>query len=330
MKRYWSLGDLPLGGPRRVVAIGTFDGVHLGHQEVISQAREQADKRGRSLMVVTFDPNPVSVLRPDLSPAVITPVEFKSALIGALSADELLVIPFTRAFARIRAERFVEMLAAAPLGADAIVVGQNFRFGHGGAGTVDTLRRVGRACGLEVTSPEIVNAAGDKPVSSTRIRRLIASGEMGETATLLSRPHSLEGSVVEGAQRGRGLGFPTANVDIARDAALPERGVYAGRVATQGGQWAAAINVGFAPTFEGDAELGQRPRVEAFLLDYDGPELYDARARVIFLERLRDEQRFDSPEQLVAQIQNDVQRSREIAATADAGAPDPSARVAEQ
>ncbi|MDH3725172.1 MAG: adenylyltransferase/cytidyltransferase family protein, partial [Thermoleophilia bacterium] len=238
MKRYWSLGDLPLGGPRRVVAIGTFDGVHLGHREVIAQARDRADRRGRSLMVVTFEPNPVSVLRPGLSPAVITPVEFKAALIGALDVDELLVIPFTRAFARIRAERFVEMLASAPIGADAIVVGQNFRFGHGGAGTVDTLNRVGRACGLEVTSPGIVTAGGDKPVSSTRIRRLIVAGDVREAAVLLARPHSIEGPVVEGAHRGRGMGFPTANVDIPRTAALPARGVYAGLVTTRGGQWA--------------------------------------------------------------------------------------------
>jgi riboflavin kinase/FMN adenylyltransferase len=311
-----------------VVAIGTFDGVHLGHQEVVAQGREIADRRGRSLMVVTFEPNPVSVLRPNLSPAVITPVELKAALIGALDVDELLVIPFTRAFARIRAERFVEMLAAAPIGADAIVVGQNFRFGHGGEGTVETLMRVGRSCGLEVISPAIVTAAGDKPVSSTRIRRLIAAGEVAEAAVLLSRPYGVEGPVVEGAQRGRGLGFPTANVEVPTSAALPARGVYAGRVATRGGQWGAAINVGFAPTFQGAAHVGERPRLEAFLLDYDGPELYQARARVVFLERLRDERRFDGAEQLVAQIEDDVRRSREIASAAAEGTTNPSARVA--
>ena len=318
MKRYWSLGDLPVGERRRVVAIGTFDGVHLGHQGIIAEARGRARERSRDLMVVTFEPNPIAVLRPELSPAVITPIELKAALIGALDVDELLVIPFTRAFARIRAERFVEMLAAAPIGADAVVVGQNFRFGHGGAGTVDTLRRVGRARGLEVVVPDTVTAGGDKPVSSTRIRRLIAAGQVAEAATLLSRPHGIEGPVVEGARRGREMGFPTANVSIGPEAALPSRGVYAGRVATRGGSWTAAINVGFAPTFEEGVHVGERPRVEAFLLDYDGPELYDERARVVFLDRLRDERRFESGAALAAQIAEDVARTRDIASGAGA------------
>jgi len=313
MRTYWSLGDLPLGGPRRVVAIGTFDGVHLGHQEVIAQARARSKERGVPLMVVTFEPNPVAVLRPELSPAVLTPVELKSALIGGLDVDELLVIPFTRAFARVKAERFVEMLASAPIGADTVVVGRNFRFGHGGAGTVDTLQRVGRGLRLEIIVPDMVTAAGDKPVSSTRIRRLVAAGNVKDAAVLLSRPHNIEGPVVDGEKRGREMGVPTANIEIPRRAALPSRGVYAGFVATSAGRWSAAINVGFAPTFHQGPSLG-RPRVEAFLLDYEGEPFYGVVARVIFLERLRDERRFDDAEELVAQIGRDVAETRRIVA----------------
>ena len=316
MRKYWSLGDLPLGGPRRVVAIGTFDGVHLGHQEVIARARRRANERGTPLMVVTFEPNPVAVLRPELSPAVLTPVELKSALIGSLDADELLVIPFTKAFARIKAERFVEMLASAPIGADTVVVGRNFRFGHGGAGTIETLEGLGRGVRLETIVPETVTAPGDKPVSSTRIRRLIAAGNVRDAAMLLSRPHNIEGPVVDGAKRGREMGVPTANVDVPSSAALPARGVYAGTVATADGQWPAAINVGFAPTFH-DGPSRARPRVEAFLLDYSGDPLYGVVARVVFLERLRDERRFDDPAQLVAQISTDVSEARRI--TAESG-----------
>lgn len=313
MRTYWSLGDLPLGGPRRVVAIGTFDGVHLGHQEVIAQARERARQRDLPLMVVTFEPNPVAVLRPELSPAVLTPVEMKSALIGALNVDELLVIPFTRAFARIRAERFVEMLRAAPIGADTVVVGRNFRFGFEGAGTIETFEKVGRAGGLETIVPEIVTSSGDKPVSSTRIRRLIAGGNVREAAALLTRPHNVEGPVVDGAKRGRQMGVPTANIDVPTSAATPARGVYAGLVATAAGRWPAAINVGFAPTFAEGPSVG-RPKVEAYLLDYEGDAFYGVVARVVFLDRLRDEQRFDDPAELVAQIGRDVSETRRIVA----------------
>jgi riboflavin kinase / FMN adenylyltransferase len=319
VRRYQSLGDLPLGAPRRVVAIGTFDGVHLGHQAVIRRAIEIAAERRVAAMTLTFEPQPIAVLRPELTPAILTPVGLKGRLIEALGVDELLVVPFTRAFARIRAERFAEMLASAPVSAEAVVVGENFRFGHGGAGTVEMLRQFGRSRDVRVESPPIVTSPDGKPISSTRIRRLVATGQVAEVIPLLARPHSVEGVVVPGDQRGRALGIPTANLDVPADVALPSRGVYAGRALLDSGSGAAAINIGVAPTFTA-SEARATLRVEAFLLDHDGSDLYGRSMRIEFLERLRDERRFESPEALVAQVTRDIERTRELAAAEGARA----------
>jgi riboflavin kinase / FMN adenylyltransferase len=318
---YRSFGDLPLGGPRRAVAIGTFDGVHVGHQAIISRAIELGRDRGLPAMVVTFEPNPTSVLRPELRTTVLTPVNFKAQLIERLGADELLVVPFTRAFARIRAERFAEMLVSAPLGADALVVGDNFRFGYGGAGTVDMLRHFGRGHGMALETPALVTSADGKPISSTRVRRLVATGHVAQVTPLLGRPHTVEGVVMPGDGRGRGMGLATANVEPPPDAAVPARGIYAGRVTRAAGRSAAAISVGTSPTFT----AGQpRPpvRIEAHLLDHDGTDLYGETVRVEFIERLRDEVRYDSVEALMEQVRDDIARTRSIVAyAADGGAP---------
>lgn len=311
MKTYRSLGELPLGGRRRAVAIGTFDGVHLGHREIIGSAMRIAQERDIASMAITFHPHPIAVLRPDLKTTTLTPIDLKCELIASLGVDELLVVPFTRAFARIRADRFVDMLASPPIAAEVVVVGDNFRFGHGGTGTTQMMRQYGRARGLEVLAPALVTSSDGKPVSSTRVRRLVAEGRVHEVAELLARPHVVEGVVVHGEQRGRAMGMPTANVEPPVDAAVPGRGVYAGRASVAGGTWAAAINVGYAPTFQEGPER-HPSRIEAFLLDYDGPDLYDQPIRVGFLERLRDERRFDSPRELVAQVMQDVERTREV------------------
>ncbi len=313
MRRYNSLGDLPLGGPRRVVAIGTFDGVHIGHQEVIGRAIELAAERGLGSMALTFEPQPIAVLRPELKPAVLTHIGFKRQLIERLGVDELLVVPFTRAFARIRAERFAEMLVGAPVGADAVVVGENFRFGHGGAGTVEMLAQFGRSRALRVESPETVTSGDGKPVSSTRIRRLVATGQVAAVIPLLGRMHSIEGVVVAGEGRGRGMGIPTANLEIPADSALPSRGVYAGRAVMAGGRSAAAINIGVAPTFT-SSDARSTLRLEAFLLDHDGGDIYGQTMRIDFIERLRDEKRFASVDELMAQVHQDIGRTRDLAA----------------
>jgi len=314
VKTYRSMGELPLGGGRRAVAIGTFDGVHIGHRAVIGRAVELGRERGISSMAITFEPHPIAVLRPELRPTVLTGLRLKSALIAETGVDELLILPFTRAFSRIRADRFVDMLGSPPVGAEVVVVGANFRFGHGGLGTAEGMRAYGRGRGLTVEVPELVGTPDGKPASSTRVRRLIAEGRIAEVTTLLGRPHQLEGIVVHGDQRGRALGLPTANLEPGEHAAVPGRGVYACRARIAGRTCPSAVNVGFAPTFR---ESGDRPplRVEAFLLDWDGPEdLYGLELRLEFLARLRDERRFDRPEALVAQIHEDIARTREIAA----------------
>jgi len=313
VRRYNSLGDLPLGGPRRVVAIGTFDGVHIGHQAVIGRAIELAEERGLGSMALTFEPQPIAVLRPELRPAVLTHIGFKTQLIERLGVDELLVVPFTRAFSRIRAERFAEMLVAPPVGADAVVVGENFRFGHQGSGTVEMLAQFGRSRALVVESPRMVTSPDDKPVSSTRIRRLVATGQVAAVIPLLGRMHSVEGVVVAGDGRGRTIGLPTANLEIPADSALPSRGVYAGRAVLAGGRSAAAVNIGVAPTFT-SSDVRSTLRLEAFLLDHDGSDIYGQTMRIDFIERLRDEKRFASAEDLMAQVRQDIDRTRDLAA----------------
>ena len=309
MKRYHSIGELPLGGPRRAVAIGTFDGVHLGHQAIISRAIALAGERGLRSMVVTFNPSPIKVLRPEVRTSTLTGLALKCALIERLGVDELLVVPFNRSFSRVRADRFVELLSRPPIGADAIVVGDGFRFGHGGIGTIDLMRDVGRSVGLAVEGTQLISSGDDKPISSTRIRRLIAQGHVEEAAGLLGRPHVLEGRVVRGDQRGRAIGIPTANVAVEpTDAAVPGKGVYAGVAVLAHGREPAAINIGVVPTFVEPASGPERPvfRVEAHLLDYSGPDLYDQSVRLELHGRVRDERRFGGADELVAQIREDI------------------------
>lgn len=310
MKTYASLGELPVGDRRRAVAIGTFDGVHLGHRAIIAQAQALGRTHAIPVMVMTFEPHPIAVLRPELKTTVLTPVDLKAELIAACGVDEMLIVPFTLPFSRIRADRFVDMIAEPPIGAEVVVIGESFRFGSGGAGTADGMRAYGRARGVQVVSPGIIVSGDGKPISSTRIRRLVAEGRLGEAATLLGRPHIVEGTVVHGDHRGRALGLPTANVEPLSSSAIPGKGVYAGHAVTRHGRSSAAINVGVAPTFRTGHERDP-VRIEAFLLDYEGPDIYGEQIRVEFLERLRDERHFADATELVAQIRADIARTRE-------------------
>jgi riboflavin kinase/FMN adenylyltransferase len=269
----------------RKVAIGTFDGVHLGHREVI---------RGNDT-VLTFDPHPMSVIRPEATPKLVMPFPIKRDLIAGLGVEELVVIPFDREFSSRSAEAFVDEELLGRLGAGSVSVGENFRFGKGARGTPEFL-----AERLDTRVVPLVEADGET-VSSSHIRGLVAAGEVGKAADFLGGPFLLEGEVVSGDRRGRELGMPTANIVPDDSLVIPGHGVYAA--------WAhghpAAVNVGVRPTFD----TGRGLLVEAYLLDFDG-DLYGETLRIAFVERLRGEKRFESVDELVAQMKQDVLDTR--------------------
>jgi riboflavin kinase / FMN adenylyltransferase len=288
-----SLPDVePASGPRRI-AIGTFDGVHLGHREVI----------GGADTVLTFDPHPLSVIRPEATPKLISTFPVKRDLIAGLGVGELVVIPFDRGFSSHTAEEFVQDVLIERLGAEQVSVGENFRFGKGAKGTSEFLSSHDE---FETRVVPLVEAAGET-ISSSHIRGLIAAGEVDQAADFLGDPFLFEGEVVEGDRRGRDLGMPTANLVPDERYVVPGHGVYA---ATAHGH-AAAVNVGVRPTFE----TGRGLLVEAHLIGFDG-DIYGETLRIAFLERLRGEKRFESVDELVAQMKRDVEAARKIAESA--------------
>ena len=305
-----TLGDVRHDPRGRAVAIGVFDGVHVGHRAVIGAAGELATERGLAFTVLTFDPHPRAVLTPDEPASYLTSTQLKAELIAGLGPAELIVIPFTRALARVRAERFADVLMAPPIGASAIAVGENFRFGHQGAGNPSLLREVGAERGVHVVGQQMVRSPDGERISSTRIRALIAEGDVVSAAALLGRDHLIEGPVVAGAGRGRGLGVPTANLDLPVDQAVPAAGVYAARLSRDGEDWPAAVNIGRAPTF---ADGGGALMVEAHAIGYSGPDFYDEHVRIAFRRRLRAERRFAGPDELLEQIRADIAEARRVA-----------------
>ena len=277
----------------RKVAIGTFDGVHLGHREVI---------RGMDT-VLTFDPHPLSVVAPDAQPKLLQTFALKRDLIAGLGVEELVVVPFDRSFAEQSAEQFVEDVLIGRLGASHVSVGENFRFGQKARGDADFLRARPE---FQTRVVPLVEKAGET-VSSSHIRGLVAAGDVKAAAGFLGGPFLHEGEVVHGDKRGRTLGMPTANLVPDDATAVPGHGVYAG--------WAhghpAAVNVGVRPTFQ----TGRGLLIEAYLLDFEG-DLYGQTLRIAFLERLRGERRFESVDELVEQMNRDVDRTREICSEA--------------
>jgi riboflavin kinase / FMN adenylyltransferase len=276
--------------PRRV-AVGEFDGVHLGHREVI---------RGNDT-VLTFEPHPLQVVRPEAAPKLLTSLETKADLVADLGVQELVVVPFDEGFAHQSPEEFIDEVLVRRLGASHVSVGENFRFGHGASGDARLLRADSR---FETRVVPLVEVDGEV-VSSSHIRGLVLAGDVGAAARSLGAPFQLRGEVVRGDQRGRQLGFPTANIVPDEALVCPGHGVYAARADGV----CAAVNVGVRPTFG----TGRAVLVEAYLLDTDA-DLYGRRLRVEFLERLRGERRFASAEALVEQMHNDVQRTRELCA----------------
>ena len=290
---------LPDAEPRRRrVAIGEFDGVHLGHRAVIGDADT----------VLTFEPHPRAVVAPDAAPKLITPLPVKADIVAGLGVRELVVIPFDRDFAACSAQDFIDDVLVGTLGATEVRVGENFRFGHKAQGDVALLREQGA---FETKVAELVEVDGEI-VSSTHIRGLIVAGEVEAAGRFLGLPYHLRGEVQHGDKRGRTLGYPTANIVPDNALVYPGNGVYACRAAVEvDGEWkwwAAATNVGVRPTFV----TGRGVLIEAFLIDFEG-DLYGRELRLAFLKRLRGEKRFDSVEALIEQMDADVAETRALA-----------------
>jgi riboflavin kinase/FMN adenylyltransferase len=283
-------------GRARSVAVGTFDGVHLGHREVIAGADS----------VLTFDPHPVSVVAPQHTPKLLTTLARKAELVGELGVEELIVIPFDAEFASRSASEFIDDVLVGALGAGQVAIGENFRFGHHALGDPRLLAADTR---FETVVHPLLEVDGEI-VSSSHIRGLLLAGEVAEADRLLGAGFQLRGQVVHGDQRGRELGFPTANLIPDEALACPGHGVYACLAEGEAfGARAAAVSIGVRPTFK----TGRGELIEAYVLDFEG-DLYGGELRLSFLERLRGERRFEDPDALVEQMHRDVQRTREIAA----------------
>lgn len=312
----WELDRAP-----RVLTIGVYDGVHRGHRHVLRRLQDLAARLGGlESAVVTFDPHPLSVIAPEAAPKMLTTVEHRIELLDGLGIDLVAVLRFERPVRDLSPAGFAVRVIDGALSARVVVVGEDFRFGRDRTGHVGLLREFGMVHGFETEIVPLVG--GDEPVSSTRIRALVASGDVAGAADALGRPHEVRGLVVAGDGRGRTIGVPTANLSVAEGLAVPGRGVYAvvagpvGEVAVPG-----VANVGVRPTFGGDVET-----VEVHLLDTDR-DLYGHDLRLAFVERIRAERRFPDVEGLVSQIEQDVHMARrllggspKVAGTPEAGA----------
>jgi riboflavin kinase / FMN adenylyltransferase len=310
MQRWLYPAEVPASFGPSVVTIGVFDGVHRGHQRIVERARQAADERGLPVVVVTFDPHPDEVVRPGSHPPFLCTARRRSELLAGLGVAAVCVIPFTLEFSRLDPDEFVRAVLVDRLHAAMVVVGETFRFGHKAAGDVALLAELGEKYDFTTEGVPLLTENG-VTISSTGIRALLAAGDVAGAAQDLGRPHRVEGVVVRGHQRGRALGFPTANLETLPHTAIPADGVYAGWLlsldAARVERWPAAISVGTNPTFE-----GRERRVEAYALDRDDLDLYGSHVGVDFAARLRDTVKFDVVADLVAQMHLDVAAARRI------------------
>jgi riboflavin kinase/FMN adenylyltransferase len=314
VQRWRGLDSIPTGWGHCVVTIGVFDGVHRGHAEIIGKAVDLAKQRGVPSVLITFVPHPSEVVRPGSHPPVLTTMVRRAELVEELGVDVFCPLPFTLEFSQMPPDEFAHLVLVEKLHASGVVVGENFRFGHKAAGSVDLLRQLGSRFGVTAEGISLLRT-GDTPLSATYVRSCVQAGDMQAAAAALGRPHRVDGIVERGDQRGRELGFPTANLRTEQWAAVPADGVYAGRVVRLD-EWgrtvdgpplgAAAISVGTNPTFD----VRQR-RVEAYVLDFEG-DLYGDAIGIEFVTRLRGMEKFESVEDLVAQMNQDVARTREL------------------
>lgn len=317
MQRWRGLEDVPGDWGRSVVTIGSYDGVHRGHQLIIGRAVRRAREQGLPSVVVTFDPHPSEVVRPGTHPPLLSAHHRRAELVAGLGVDALLILPFTSEFSKLPASEFVRTVLVDGLHAKYVVEGPNFRFGHRAAGDVDVLSALGLKYDYELEVVDLFvrgEAGGGEPFSSTLTRRLVAEGDVEGAAEVLGRPHRVEGVVVRGAQRGRELGYPTANVETLPHTAIPADGVYAGWLHVDGEAMPAAISVGTNPTFDGTART-----VEAYAIDRVGLDLYGLHVAVDFVSYLRGMEKFDTIDALLERMADDVKRAREIVRPADTG-----------
>jgi riboflavin kinase/FMN adenylyltransferase len=315
VQRWRGLDAVPPDWGRCVVTVGVFDGVHRGHAQIITEAVKSAAAEGLPSVLITFDPHPAEVVRPGSHPPQLTTLVRRAELVEQLGIDAFCALPFTLDFSRLAPAEFAHHALVAKLHASHVVVGQNFRFGHHAAGDVALLDELGRTFGFQTTGIALL-ADGSTPISATYVRSCVEAGDVVAAATALGRPHRVDGLVERGDQRGRELGFPTANLRTSRYAAVPADGVYAGRVArlTENGDTVgpladAAISIGTNPTFQ-----GRQRRVEAYLLDFNA-DLYGQEIGVEFVRRLRSMERFASIEALVEQMDRDVALTRDVMST---------------
>jgi riboflavin kinase / FMN adenylyltransferase len=321
--RWEGLEQIPEEWGPSVVTVGVFDGVHRGHQHIIGRAVQHGVDLGFPVVAITFDPNPVEVVRPGSHPLILTAIDRRVELLGEVGADAVLVQQFTEELSRQTPEQFVLDFLVRGLRAAAVVVGKNFRYGHRAAGDVTLLERLGGEHGFSVEGLDLVTQ-DIGPVSSTYIRDLIQSGDVSGAGRALGRPHRVEGVVVVGDKRGRELGFPTANLALAPYTAVPADGIYGGWLSAAAGvpgaaagepaRLPAAISIGTNPTFDGTER-----RVEAYALDRTDLELYGEHVAVDFAERLRETLKFDSVDALVEQMHVDVRRARALVESAGTG-----------
>ena len=286
-----------------VLTIGNYDGIHLGHRRIIDRVKERARELSGTSMLMTFRPHPLHVLRPDRELAAITPLAEKKRLVADAGIDVLFIAPFTAKFARIEPEAFITSILVDRLAIKGLVIGYDFRFGHRGKGDIPSLQEAGRRWGFFVEVVDAVTLEGEK-VGSNRIRGLISAGDVAKAAKLLGRHFAIEGTVIRARGRGKTIGYPTINLKTDY-ALIPKNGVYVTKAEVDGRGWGAVTNIGYNPTFE----EGQVRSIETFILDFEG-DLYDKKVRLHFLERIRDEMKFRSVEELAARIAEDVERGR--------------------
>jgi riboflavin kinase / FMN adenylyltransferase len=285
-----------------VLTLGNFDGLHLGHQELIKIVMKRARETGAASMVVTFRPHPLKILAPEKCPPLISIYEEKIALFEKLGLDVLVKIPFTLDFSAMSPEDFTKKILCDLLGAKEIFVGYNYRFGRGRAGTVETLKKLGEKYGFVVREVEQISLDGEV-ISSTKIRKLLGEGQVERAARLLGRTYAITGIVVKGDGRGKGLGFPTANI-APKHSIIPAGGVYAVRFFVREKLYDGIANIGVRPTFDEN-----RLTIEVYVLDFN-EDIYGEEISLYFIGKIREERKFKSPDDLIRQIAADIRTAR--------------------